>query len=80
MRTVADLIKFLQKQPQDSVVVIAKDCEGNNYSPYDGCCEGYYVPESKWDGVFFSGDDLEAEMTVAEFRKAKKAIVFWPAS
>lgn len=32
---VKELIKFLQKQPQDAMVLLSSDEEGNSYSPLD---------------------------------------------
>lgn len=39
--TVSELIKFLQKQDQNAMVLLSSDEEGNTYSPLDIECCGY---------------------------------------
>lgn len=47
---VSELIEALQKLPQDSLVVMSKDAEGNNYSPFSDCDERFYIADSTWSG------------------------------
>jgi hypothetical protein len=62
--TVGKLIEVLQGLPQDALVVLAKDSEGNDYSPIPGdpdyaYCLGTYIPESTWHGEFHWPDPTE---------------------
>ena len=47
---VKELIEQLQECAPDAEVVMAKDGEGNNYSPLAGYWEGMYRAESTWHG------------------------------
>lgn len=49
------LIALLQEvidEHGDVDVVMAKDPEGNGYSPFAGMDVGYYVPECTWSGHY----------------------------
>lgn len=48
--TVAELVAELQAMPQDHIVVMSSDGEGNDYSPLDDTEQGYYMPRSSWSG------------------------------
>ena len=43
MITVAQLIEQLQKFPQNYIIVMSKDGEGNNYSPLSDIVGGNYI-------------------------------------
>ena len=48
---VKELIEILQSMPQDSIVILQKDSEGNGYSPlYDVDSDAIYVKETDWYG------------------------------
>lgn len=47
---VKDLIKRLQKCDPNRVVIMAKDSEGNSYSPLADFWEGSYRAETTWYG------------------------------
>ena len=48
---VRELVELLQGEPnQDREVVMAKDGEGNSYSPLHGTWCGKYRAESTWSG------------------------------
>jgi hypothetical protein len=49
--TVRDMIAALQREDPDAIVVMAKDAEGNSYSPYRQLWAGVYQAETTWDGV-----------------------------
>jgi len=51
--TVGELADYLVDQPRDRSVVLAKDAEGNGYSPLSVAEEGIYVPESTWSGEMY---------------------------
>lgn len=50
---VRELIETLQQQNPDDEVVMAKDSEGNSYSPLHGMWAGTYVPETTWYGSVY---------------------------
>jgi len=51
--TVGELVDYLVDQPRDRSVVLAKDAEGNGYSPLSAAEEAIYVPESTWSGEIY---------------------------
>jgi hypothetical protein len=60
--TVAQLRMLLADMPDDAVVVLAKDAEGNGYSPLALPVEAaWYVPRSTWAGDTYSLTPDEAE-------------------
>ena len=48
--TVEQLIKALQKEDPKRIVVMAKDAEGNGYSPVSSFWTGAYRADSTWSG------------------------------
>lgn len=50
---VQDLIKKLQALDPEREIVMAKDAEGNDYTPLDGYWTGVYVPDTTWDGAVY---------------------------
>lgn len=60
--TVGDLVDWLLVQPRDRRVVLAKDTEGNGFSPLATVSVGMYVAESTYAGeVYPTDDDIDAE-------------------
>jgi len=53
--TVKELIAELQLMPQDSIVILQKDAEGNGYSPLS-CVDpdAVYEADSTWSGDVYS--------------------------
>ena len=51
--TVGELIDYLATQPRDRKVVMAKDAEGNGYSPLEDASEGMYEADSTWSGEIY---------------------------
>lgn len=47
---VKDLIKLLEQEDPDALVVIQKDSEGNDYSPLSLIDAGGYVADNSWSG------------------------------
>lgn len=47
---VKDLIKELKKVDPERLVIMARDGEGNSYTPLAGFWEGKYRPESTYSG------------------------------
>lgn len=81
---VKELIELLKDMPQEALVVMSKDSEGNRYSPFADMGTAIYVPETTWFGEVYSLDWTaeDADMSVEEWEKLKEkngtAVVFWP--
>jgi len=83
--TVAEFIEELKKMPQDSILVMQKDSEGNGYSPLAGADDkAVYQEETTWSGYVYdtewSADD--AGMDEEEWEEFKKenppCVVLYP--
>ena len=48
--TVSELIALLKKEDPERIVIMAKDTEGNGYSPLYGMWSGAYLAETAWYG------------------------------
>lgn len=55
--TVTELIEALKTLPPNHKVILAKDGEGNSYSPLAGHWEGQYIPTSTWAGEAVNAED-----------------------
>lgn len=82
MKTVKDLIDYLQTLNQDAILICARDSEGNDYSPLSTICDGYYyIPETTWSGEVHHIEDKE-EYHLEEWNdiisEGKCAVVIWP--
>lgn len=63
MLTVAELIELLQDKDPDAHVIIARDGEGNSYSPVSkDLGDGVYEPESPYSGELYPGRELTPEL------------------
>lgn len=82
---VHELIDLLADLDSDDLVVLAKDAEGNGFSPFEGIGLSVYVADSTWSGEItlreltpelrdqgFTEDDLD------QSGKGVKAVVLWP--
>lgn len=65
---VKELIDALKELPQDALVVMSKDAEGNGYSPLADIGQYKYAAHCTWAGEIYPTDEEEGE----------EAIVFWP--
>ncbi len=63
---IRELIQLLQELPDDLDVVMSKDAEGNNFSPFTGLCPGKYIADNTWSGEFTAELDEE------------NAVCLWP--
>ncbi len=69
--TVEELIRALERYPDDALVVLAKDAEGNGHSPLSGNWQGFYEAEQSWFGSVYDARDIKecaldsSKMTVA---------------
>lgn len=80
---VKDLIKLLQDEDQDRIVVMSKDGEGNGYSPFSGLSTAAYVADSTWSGEIGLEKLTEADKKAGYSEEdvkhgGEKAIVLWP--
>lgn len=78
---VSELIEYLKQLPQDAQVIMAKDAEGNQFSPWCGDhSEGLYYATTSWSGEFADSSDKESLELLAEEEETKPvdAIVLWP--
>jgi len=66
---VKDLVKKLQKEDPDLLVVVARDEEGNGFSPLHEFTLEKYVADSKYSGEIGDAGDGQ---------KGCKAVVLWP--
>lgn len=86
--TVADLIEGLRQLPQDAMVVMSRDAEGNGFSPIavesGGAVDfstGRYEAESTWSGEFHADrgpDDDDDPDGWGPSEAAVSAVCLWP--
>lgn len=67
--TVKELRDLLATLPDDTLVVMAKDAEGNGFSPCEAAQSAYYRAETTWSG------NIEA---AKRGRGYKPCVVLWP--
>lgn len=72
---VAALRALLAEAADDLLVVLAKDSEGNGFSPLAEGELGLYVPESGWSGDVPHPDDAAGYQ---DEPGAESAVVLWP--
>lgn len=78
-KTVADLIEYLKTLPQEAIVILSADSEGNGFSPWCGDhAEGRYVEESTYSGEFHSDEFLEEAIQEGWEIEGERAVVLWP--
>lgn len=76
--TVKQMINHLQKMNPDALVVLAKDREGNSYSPAVIPSEALYVAESTWSGEIFDLDDVDENDASELAKNSIQCVVIWP--
>jgi len=81
--TKKELLEMLEEYPEDTLIILSADGEGNSYSPLAGYCDGLYKADSTWSGEFISDDDEayyreEDGWTDADFEDCVPAVVLWP--
>jgi len=69
---IKELIEALSLFPQEREVIMARDPEGNGYSPLSDIDRCLYLPETSYSGEIFDEQDK------TEFEDAVPAIVLWP--
>lgn len=55
--TVQELYDEIKGLHPSTIVILAKDAEGNGFSPLDGAEKGKYFAETPWSGDFYGEDD-----------------------
>jgi len=81
--TVKKLIKLLQEEDPNRIVILQKDGEGNGYSPLSDFMTGSYVPDSTWSGEIYL-EELTSELIKQGYGEedvrtdGKKALVLCP--
>jgi len=82
---VKDLKELLTNVPDDTLVVLSRDSEGNNYSPLDDFSHQTYVPDSEWSGEIYLQELTEefkdigyTDEDMYHGNNGVKAIVMWP--
>jgi hypothetical protein len=72
--TIKDLAALLATLPQDALVVVASDSEGNGFSPFYKLTTGRYVEYSSGESEFHESGDRDD----AEDEDAVEAVCVWP--
>lgn len=81
---VADLRAALDGLPDDMPVVLAKDAEGNDFSPLSGPEQGMYSARNTWSGEVYPTAEEIADPTSGYTDEdeapdhAVRALVLWP--
>jgi len=83
---VKDLIHELKDYPQDALVVMSTDAEGNGYSPLAALNDEVYVPDSTWSGTTYVARTLTPELQEQGYTEedcygeddGQDAVVLWP--
>jgi hypothetical protein len=71
--TVSELIECLNFYDKDTLVIMSKDSEGNNYNNVRTVCPTYYIPETK---EAIHDEDLDEYRE--EYHNIKQVVCLWP--
>lgn len=77
---IKDLLKKLEGEDPETILVMSSDGEGNNYSPLAGADKGEYLAYNTWSGYSVC-EDMREEMEADEdpdLEKVQKAIFLYP--
>jgi len=69
---VAELKRFLDTLNNDDLVIVARDSEGNSFSPLDVVERVYYRPETTYSGDCFAFEESDP------LDGMEPAVVLWP--
>lgn len=75
---VAQLRELLADFPDDGLVVLSKDGEGNEYSPLADGQPAIYVPDTTWSGAAFFATEGGIYPTDTNDEGAESCVVLWP--
>lgn len=81
--TVAHLISELREYPQNALVVMSADAEGNRYSPWYVAAESLYAAETTWRGDVYPTAEQVADFEDPDAydyapEDAVPCVVLWP--
>jgi len=76
--TAGVLIKILKKQPEDAIVVLSRDEEGNGFSQLSSFGVGVYIPNNIMNGEVYDPDLDKEYLEMIEDEEKMAAIVLWP--
>ena len=74
--TVGELRSILAQYGDTLPVIIAKDLEGNDYSPLSEHTYGRYIARNSWSGEVIT--DLSGEEGFEKYKKSTHVCVLWP--
>ncbi len=77
--TVGELRNILEQYPDDMMIILAEDGEGNSFAPLVDTTSGHYISETDYNGDFVSDEDI-ADDEDLNLDGATPAVVFWPAN
>jgi hypothetical protein len=79
MITVKELRTQLDHLPDDYVVILSSDGDGNNFSPLSSVeTNGHYRPTTTWYGeMVWHGDD-DPDAPVVDPAKDHACVILWP--
>lgn len=55
--TIRELKENIKNEPDDKLVILSKDAEGNNFSPLVQVSNSFYVPITNWYGELSQNKD-----------------------
>lgn len=76
--TAGVLIKILKKQPEDAIVVLSRDEEGNGFSQLSSFGVGVYVPNNIMNGEMYDPAMDKEYLEMMNDEEKMAAIVLWP--
>ena len=82
--TVKELKQEIESLPDDMLVILQKDAEGNGYSPLSGTdTDVIYIPDSTYSGDVYDSnwtadDACLSESEWAELQTKPKALILYP--
>jgi len=81
---VKELIELLSKEDQDAIVIIAKDSEGNRYSPFSAMEYSAYLADSTWSGsvglLTLTPENIADGYSEEDLIGGEPAVVLYPVS
>lgn len=78
---VGELRKILEDAPDDFIVVLQADAEGNGYSPLAGADLAFYETETTWSGQVIDAEYLEGydeDEIKQRLTDSIRCVVLWP--
>lgn len=81
--TVKSLKEAIAEMPDDAMVVLQRDSEGNGYSPADGAAPAIYVPESTYSGEIYEEEWTAEECCLEDdewenLKLKPRVLLLWP--